>query len=124
MRLRRIEAKAWELSCDRQFLYAGSGRGSTVAACKQAARSEAVRVGGHQYAQSLLDLVKAFERIPYRVLLREAQRLKYPIRLIRLAIITYRLPWSSGLGRRTLIWFGQRGALWRGPALPPRRCGS
>ena len=40
----------------------------------------------------LLDLVKAFERIPYRVLMREASRLQYPLRMIRLAIATYRLP--------------------------------
>ena len=39
-----------------------------------------------------IDLVKAFERIPYRVLVREAKRLGYPIRLIKLAIATYKLP--------------------------------
>ena len=44
------------------------------------------------YAQALLDLVKAFERIPYRVLLREARKLGYPLRMLRLTIATYRLP--------------------------------
>ena len=43
---------------------------------------------GAKYAQVLLDLVKAFERIPCRVLQREAVPLGYPIRLIRLAIST------------------------------------
>ena len=78
MRARRDEAKQWEVKCDRPFLYAGSGRGSTVAAWKQAARTEVAAASGDQYAQVLLDLVTAFERIPYRVLLREAVRLKYP----------------------------------------------
>ena len=92
MRLRRLEAKRWEVRCDRDYLYAGSGRGSTVAAWRQAARGELAAATGKCYAQVLLDLVKAFERIPYRVLKREADRLGYPIRMIRLAIVTYRLP--------------------------------
>ena len=82
MRARRDEAKQWENSCDRKFLYAGTGRGSTVAAWKQAARAEVAAASGEKYAQVLLDLVKAFERIPYRVLLREALRLNYPLRLL------------------------------------------
>ena len=92
MRLRRPEAKRWEVKCDREYLYAGSGRGSTVAAWRQAARGELVAAIGKCYAQVLLDLVKAVERIPYRVPTREADRLGYPIRMIRLAIATYRLP--------------------------------
>ena len=92
MRMRRPEAKRWETKCDRSYLYAGSGRGSTVAAWKQAARGELAAATGKGYAQVLLDLVKAFERIPYRVLVREATGLHYPLRMIRLAIATYRLP--------------------------------
>ena len=67
-------------------LYTGAGRGSIVAAWKQAARVEIDRATGARYAQILLDLVKAFERIPYRVLLRDALRFGYPLRLLRLAI--------------------------------------
>ena len=92
MRARRGEAKQWEIRCDRDFLYAGSGRGSTVAAWKQAARAEVAAASGEQYAPVLLDLVKAFERIPYRILRREADRLGYPLRLLKLAIATYKLP--------------------------------
>ena len=92
MRARRDEAKQWEVQCDRPFLYAGSGRGSTVAAWNQVARAEVAAACGNKYAQVLLDLVKAFERIPYRVLLREALRLNYPLRLLRQSIATYKLP--------------------------------
>ena len=75
MRLRRKQAKAWEDRCDRPYLYAGTGGGSIVAAWKQAARAELAAATDPHYAQLLLDLVKAFERIPYRVLVREATRL-------------------------------------------------
>ena len=92
MRLRRKQAKAWEDRCDRPYLYVGTGRGSTVAAWKQAARAELVAATCAHYAQLLLDPVKAFERIPYRVLVREATRLGYPVRLIRLAIATDKMP--------------------------------
>ena len=76
----------------------GVGKGSTIAAWKQAARAELARASGEDYVQILLDLVKAFERIPYRVLLREAKRLGYPLRLLRLAIATYRLSRSVRVG--------------------------
>ena len=92
MRCRRDTCKAWEIKAERSYLYAGAGKGSTIAAWKQAARAEIARATDLKYAQVLLDLVKAFERIPYRVLLREAGTLGYPLRLLRLAIATYRLP--------------------------------
>ena len=82
MRARRDEAKQWEAQYDRPSLYAGSGRGSTVAAWKQAARAEHAAATGEKYAQVRLDLVKAFERIPYRILLREALRLGYPLQAL------------------------------------------
>ena len=98
MRVRREVAKDWEAKQAREFLYAGAAKGSTVAAWKQAARAELARASNESYVQILLDLVKAFERIPYRVLLREAKRLGYPLRLLRLAIATYRLARTVRVG--------------------------
>ena len=98
MRCRRDTAKVWEVKAERSYLYAGAGKGSTIAAWKQAARAEIARATDLKYAQVLLDLVKAFERIPYRVLLREAAKLGDPLRLLRLAIATYRLPRSIRVG--------------------------
>ena len=49
-------------------------------------------LGSNISAKVLLDLVKAFERIPHRVLRREADRLGYPLRLLRLAIAVYKMP--------------------------------
>ena len=46
-------------------------KGAEVAAWKQAARAELAKLSnGVDYAQVLLDLVKAFDRIPHDVLLR------------------------------------------------------
>jgi hypothetical protein len=78
MRARRDAAQEWERANARSSLYGGEAKGATVAAWKQAARAELANILGASYAQVLLDLVKAFERIPHWVLVREARRLGYP----------------------------------------------
>ena len=91
MRARRQIAQQWERANERPYLYAGAAKGAEVAAWKQAARAELATRGGTSYAQVLLDLVKAFERVPHDILLREARRLGYPLWLLRLSLATYRL---------------------------------
>ncbi len=91
MRARREIAYLWERACDRPFLYAGPARGAQVAAWRQAARAELAAAADACYGQVLLDLVKAFERIPHARLVHEARRLGYPLWLLRLSIATYRL---------------------------------
>lgn len=88
-RTRRAIASKWEAQNSRAYLYGGAGKGAEVAAWRQAARAEIAAANADHYAQGLL--VKAYERIPYWVLLREAKRLGYPIRLLRLSVATYRL---------------------------------
>ena len=66
----------------------GVAKSAVAASWKQPARAEYAKARGLVYAQALLDLVKAFDRIPYAVLMREAQRLGYPKWLLRLAIAT------------------------------------
>ncbi len=90
-RARRPILAAWERTCDRPYLYAGPARGAQVATWRQAARAELASAVGVEYAQTLLDLVKAFERIPHHVLVREAVRLGYPLLILRLSLATYRL---------------------------------
>ena len=65
--------------------------GAEVAAWKQSARAELAIGDGKHFAQGLLDLVKAYERIPHWVLLREAIRHGYPIWLLQLSVAVYRL---------------------------------
>ncbi|HUU62073.1 MAG TPA: reverse transcriptase domain-containing protein, partial [Acidimicrobiia bacterium] len=91
MRARREIATEWERVNKRPYLYAGEAMGAHVAVWKQAARAELAAVVGTDYALVLLDLVKAFERVPHDVVQREAKKLGYPMWLLRLSFATYRL---------------------------------
>lgn len=84
-------AAEWERIQARAYLLAGKAKGATIAAWKQVARAEVARAMQAAYGQALLDLVKAFERRPHALLLREAEALGYPLWLFRLALTTYRL---------------------------------
>ena len=64
MRIRLADAVVWQSAYDRPWLYAGAGKGAEVAAWRQAARAEQAAARGWDYAAVLLDLVKAFERVP------------------------------------------------------------
>lgn len=44
-----------------------------------------------EYVQTLLDLIKAFDKVPLWLLVREALPLGYPLKLLRLSIATYQL---------------------------------
>ena len=89
-KLRRGYALQWEQSTDRDFIYAGPGKGADHAAWKQAARAEhAATVRGAHYGSTLLDLVKAFDMVPHHVLVREAIRLGYSLWILRLSIAAY-----------------------------------
>ena len=74
-------------------LYAGKGMGADIAAWKQAARAALAVVATFHvgYGQALLDLVKAFDRIPHWLLVREAINLGYPLWFIRPSLQTYML---------------------------------
>ena len=100
MRARRINATTWERVNDRSWIYAGTGKGADIAAWNQSARAEMAAIGRWKtgYAQALLDLVKAFERVPYWLLVREAVELGYPMWMLRLSIATYKLPRTLRVG--------------------------
>ena len=92
MRIRLADAVVWQSLHDRSWLYASAGKGADVAAWKQAARSEQAAARDWQYAAILLDLVKAFERVPHDVLIRQAAALGYNLHLLRVSLAGYRLP--------------------------------
>ena len=70
MRMRLPVAQAWQRSHERPYFYAGPAKGADVAAWKQAARAELGASLGQEHCIVLLDLVKAFERIPHDWLVR------------------------------------------------------
>ncbi len=90
-RARRQVAIDWERAHHRPYFFAGQARGADVAAWRQAARAEAAAATTASYAQSLLDVVKAFEAIPHDWLVREALAHQYPLWLLRLSVASYKL---------------------------------
>ena len=64
-----------------------------MAAWKQSMTAEVAATADHkvQYAQALLGLVKAFDRFPLWLLVREAIALGYPLRVLRLSVAVYKL---------------------------------
>ena len=86
-------ARKWEHLNQRDWLYAGKGKGANVAAWKQAFFAELAATMRHsaEYIQTLMDLVKAFDYVPKWLLVREAIALNYPLKILRLSIATYEL---------------------------------
>lgn len=93
MRARRKVARIWVELNSREWLYAGEGKGANVAAWTQAFFAElaATTKNSVEYVQTLLDLVKAFDKVPLWLLVREAVALGYPVKLLRLSIVAYQL---------------------------------
>ena len=71
--------------------------GAQRAAWQVAFRAEAAARDGMHYAQSLLDLVKAFEMLPHNRIAEAAMRHGYNLWLLRLSLAAYRLPRSLGI---------------------------
>jgi len=92
MRARLDEVRRWQARHERPFFYASSGKAADVAAWKQAARSElAASRSGLAYACLMLDMVKAFERVPHDWLVVQAVRYGYPLAILRLSLGAYRM---------------------------------
>ena len=92
MRARLDVVRAWQASHERPYFYAGPRKGAEVAAWKQAARAELAHYSSMLcHANAMLDLVKAFERVPHHWLVRQSERYRYPMAILRLSIAAYRL---------------------------------
>ena len=91
----------------RGHLYAGACNGADVAAWKQAARAELAATSSHQtgYGQGLLDLIKAFERIPHPVFVREVVALGYPLWMFRRSVGDYELTKSADVWEQKALLF-------------------
>ena len=92
MRARLQVVRSWQAANDRSYFYAGVLKGATVASWKQAARAElAASMPNTDHAAALLDMVKAYERVPHAWLVRQGIKYSYPMRILRLSICAYRL---------------------------------
>ena len=98
MRVRLTVAQAWQTAHERPYFYAGPAKGADVAAWKQAARAELGAALNVDYGVVLLDLVKAFERVPHDWLVRQACRFHYNLYLLRLSLAAYLIPRAVRVG--------------------------
>jgi len=98
-RARALAARAWESLHSRPCIFGGSGMGAQRAAWNAGFRAEAAALAGHDFAQTLLDLVKAFETIPHAALVAAARKHGYCLWLLRLSLAAYRLPRTVGVDR-------------------------
>ncbi len=92
VKVRRTQLRDSERLQQGEYFYAGAARGANVAAWQQAAVAEAAVSRGASFAQVLVDMVKAFDRVPRQRLVDEAARVKYPLHLLRLAMMAYAMP--------------------------------
>lgn len=96
MRCRSNIARAWEAANDLPCFFGGVGRGAQRAAWMVAFNAESAARQHMFYAQSLLDLVKAFERLPHHLIVAAARSLNYCMFTLRLSLAAYRLPRALG----------------------------
>ncbi len=97
MRSRSEIARRWEAANYRPGVFGGAGIGAQRAAWQTAFRAEKANLTNKSYAQSLLDLVKAFERIPHDKLIVAAKKHRYCLWILRLTLQAYRSPRAIGI---------------------------
>jgi len=71
--------------------------GAQKAAWQAGFQAEAAALATSNYAQALLDLVKAFEKVPHDVVLRLAAKHEFNRWLVRLSLASYRLARTIGI---------------------------
>ena len=100
MKLRKNHVQAWEREHEREYFFAGAGKSALRAAWCQSAHAELAAGSNHvHWAATFLDLVKAFDYVPYGFLVQQAIRRGYSLRLLRLSIAAYRLPRVLAIAR-------------------------
>ena len=97
MRARVDLVRRWEAAHALPCIYGGVGMGAQRAVWQVAFCAESAASGGLEYGRALLDLVKAFEKIPHRHLFAAAVKHGYDCCLLRLCLAAYRLARSIGI---------------------------
>ena len=91
MRIRLSVSQDWVTDNERGFFYAGPCKGADVAAWKQSVLAEAAQTFSIPYISSLLDLIKAYDSVPFDHLSSKARKFKYNLYLLRLSLAAYLL---------------------------------
>ena len=97
-RVRGVTVGDWEATQERSYLFGGRGKGAQLAAWKFAARAEAARLDRAECAAVLLDLEKAFDKVPHHHVVAAARKWQYPLKVLRLSLDGYRQRRVIGVG--------------------------
>ena len=96
MRARSLIPKEWERKNHHPCVYGGPSMGAQRAAWMAAFQAENAALQKDEYLQTLLDIVKAFEKVRHDVLLDAATRHGYCLWTLRMSLAAYRCPRSVG----------------------------
>ena len=96
-RARADVARAWEAAHTMPQFYGGSGMGAQRAAWIASFQAETATADRRGHVAGLLDLVKAFERVPHDRIAEAARRHGFPLALVRLSLAAYRLRRTIGV---------------------------
>ena len=90
-------ARDWERENHRQNVYAGPAMGAQRAAWQTGFQAETSAMGDLDYAQTSLDIAKAFEKVPHHLVVRAAKKHRYSLVVLRLSLAAYRAPRAIGI---------------------------
>eukprot|EP00973_Karenia_brevis_P051001 7082694-Karenia_brevis.AAC.1 len=84
--------RQWEADNARQYWWGCAERGTDRCMWRHAMLDESVEGRGLAAVSFLADAEKCFEHVCHRLLLREAIELRFPLKVLQLAIAAYRMP--------------------------------
>ena len=94
-------------------MFGGAGNRAERAAWVASFAAESSALIAHRQVASLLDLVKAFERIPHHLVAKAAARLGFNLTVLRLSLAAYRLARAISVeGTFSLLLIATRGWIW------------
>ena len=97
MRMRSNLSRMWEAANPSPAIFGGRGCGAQRAAWLSSLTAECAALANVEFAQTLIDLVKAFERVPHHILVTFAVKWNYNIVVLRLSLAAYRIARAIGI---------------------------
>ena len=97
MRARLFVARACESANALPPIFGGSGMGAQKAAWQAAFMAEAAALTKREYAEGIVDFVKAVETVPHAILADIAKTKGYSLVVLRLCLAAYRLHIAIGV---------------------------
>ena len=98
MRARVGCANSWCAANPRPCIFGGSGMGAQRAAWLMSFRAESAALTRRKFGHTMLDLVKAFEKVPHRMLVAAACKHGYNLWVLQLSLAAYRMPRTVSVG--------------------------